>query len=130
MRVALNMSQVQKYGLPPNPAKTTDGRFRVYREEFGDESWELDALLPEVIADIVTRAVKQYHDEERWKEALEREQKGRSTIQYILQYFPKVVEFLREERRKDTSPVVCEGCGATQNNPKCFCGDGVKGLLL
>ena len=43
-RVALTMEQVQTYNPPPNPAKITDSRCGKYMEEFGDESWELDAL--------------------------------------------------------------------------------------
>lgn len=50
-RLALNMEQVRKYDPPPNPAKVTDSRFAAYCDQFGDESWELDALSPKVVAD-------------------------------------------------------------------------------
>jgi hypothetical protein len=40
---------------PPNPAKTTDSRFQQYMEQFGDESWELDALPPEYLVNLVSR---------------------------------------------------------------------------
>lgn len=43
-RIALNMDQVELYNPPPNPAKLTDCRATKYIEEYGDESWELDAL--------------------------------------------------------------------------------------
>ena len=38
-RLALNMDQIEHYRPPPNPAKSTDARFRSYRAAFGNESW-------------------------------------------------------------------------------------------
>jgi hypothetical protein len=38
-RLALTWGQVQQYSPPPNPAKSTDARYRKYAEEFSDESW-------------------------------------------------------------------------------------------
>ncbi|KKL20583.1 hypothetical protein LCGC14_2454000, partial [marine sediment metagenome] len=54
-RIALDMKQVEKYSPPPNPAKTTDSRYAAYRDEYGDDSWELDALDPRVITELITR---------------------------------------------------------------------------
>jgi len=45
VRVALTAKQILDYNLPPNPAKETDPRFKWYNKEFGDESWEVDALV-------------------------------------------------------------------------------------
>ena len=42
--VALTMDQIKKYNSPPNPAKLTDPRAKKYIEEFGQVSWELDAV--------------------------------------------------------------------------------------
>lgn len=123
-RIALNMDQVQQYNPPPNPAKTTDSRYRSYAEQFGEESWELDALEPGTLVEMITKAVLQYRDEELWEEAGRIEEKGRATLQYICQYFPDVVTFLKMRRTKDDSRVVCAGCGATENNPECMCTDG------
>jgi hypothetical protein len=129
-RIALNMAQVERYGPPPNPAKTTDSRFADYQAKYGDESWELDALEPSVLVDLITRAILQFRDEALWQEATAKEEKGRSTIQYILQYFPDVVAFLRERRQRDDSRVICSGCGATENNPRCLCDVGGRGIAL
>ena len=52
-RLALTWDQVQQYSPPPNPAKSTDARYRKYAEEHGDESWELDALEPTVLGQLV-----------------------------------------------------------------------------
>jgi hypothetical protein len=38
-RLALTWAEVQQYSPPPNPATSTDARYRKYAEEFGHESW-------------------------------------------------------------------------------------------
>lgn len=122
-RIALNMDQVEEYAPPPNPAKTTDSRYQKYLEEYGEESWELDALEPDVLVERIQEAIEQYRDETIWEEAVSLEERGRATLKYIVQYFPDVVKFLRERRKYDDSPLVCARCFATQNNPKCMCDD-------
>lgn len=57
-RLALNMDQVEQYGPPPNPAKLSDARARAYVEQYGSQSWELDALEPRVIGDLVEIAAE------------------------------------------------------------------------
>ncbi len=73
VRIALNMSQVEQYEPPPNPAKVTDSRFADYQKKFGDESWELDALRPEVIQELIRDAVTRVRDERKWDAALKQE---------------------------------------------------------
>lgn len=78
-RAALNMDQVTEHSLPENPAKTTDSRSTGYIAEFGPASWELDALSPQVLDEIVEAAILKYLDEDLFKEkqeALEVERKG------------------------------------------------------
>jgi len=72
-RMALNMDQVEKYRPPPNPAKITDSRFEGYSRQYGDESWELDALEPRVIGDLIREKVLAVRDEGFWEESLEEE---------------------------------------------------------
>lgn len=69
-RLALNMDQVAKYGCPPNPAKITDSRADAYIAEFGRDSWELDALEPQVIKNLMIKTVESYIDREKWDEKL------------------------------------------------------------
>jgi hypothetical protein len=76
-RVALNMDQVQQYDPPPNYAKETDSRFAGYKSRFGDLSWELDALHPKVIVDLVQEAIEPEIDVEAWDASLEREREAR-----------------------------------------------------
>lgn len=72
-RIALNMDQINHWRLPPNPAKNTDARFEDYRAEFGDESWELDALSPDQIQHLIKEAIDPMRDEALWEAALAKE---------------------------------------------------------
>lgn len=67
VRVALNMGQIEERKPPPNPAKTTDSRFKSYMEEFGTESWELDALPPEYLVDLVESEIWKRVDVDQWE---------------------------------------------------------------
>lgn len=71
-RIALTMDQVEEQQPPPNPAKTTDTRFAAYRDQYGDESWELDALNPNYITGLVEGEVKKLIDEDLWVEKKEK----------------------------------------------------------
>jgi hypothetical protein len=62
IRIALNMDQIEQYQPPPNPAKMSDARANKYVEEYGDESWELDALPPEVLDELINDEVRNYLD--------------------------------------------------------------------
>ena len=84
-RLALNWDQVQHYKPVPNPAKTTDSRFKEYRKRFGDESWELDALDPSVIQELIRVAVMQVRNEDRWQEALEEETTDKRVLESMIE---------------------------------------------
>lgn len=79
-RVALNRDQVDEYGSPPNPAKTTDSRYAKYVEVHGEDSWELDGLEPTVLARLVKETVEQYRDADAWNDALSRQQAARDRL--------------------------------------------------
>lgn len=72
-RVALNPDQIERFQLPPNWAKLTDGRAKKYVEEYGDKSWELDALDSEDLREMVTNAVLAWRDEDYWQDSLDEE---------------------------------------------------------
>jgi len=72
-RIALNMDQVEELDLPPNPAKMTDSRVGTYLASFGDDSWELDALDPQYMADLIERFVLRLRDPDIHEATIERE---------------------------------------------------------
>jgi hypothetical protein len=79
-RIALNMDQIEQYSPPPNPAKTTDCRYEKYAQEHGEESWELDALNPSTIDELITEEVLSLRDEELWEQAEQEEERHRETL--------------------------------------------------
>lgn len=85
-RLALNYNQVKQYSPPPNPTKLSDSRSSGYIEEFGESSWELDALSPKVISDLIEENVLDYRDENLWMTMIEKEENERSTLQGLDQY--------------------------------------------
>lgn len=70
VRLALNRNQIEQYRPPPNPAKVTDSRYAQYQQEHGDQSWELDALDPQVIHNLIENAVLRLRDNNLWDAAL------------------------------------------------------------
>lgn len=89
-RVALNMDQVRKYSPPENPAKTTDSRFRSYEEQFGESSWELDALNPRVLAALVRTNIASVRDNDIWLDSVNVEAKQRAMLSVISSEWPDV----------------------------------------
>jgi hypothetical protein len=96
-RIALNMDQIQQYNPPPNPAKTTDARYRGYIDRYGDESWELDALDPQVLVDLITITVVGLRDEEKWREAEEDEDTQKKSLKAVYGHWNSVVDFMQNE---------------------------------
>lgn len=82
-RIALNMDQVEEYNPPPNPAKVTDSRFENYRAEFGEESWELDALEPATIHEMIESEIASHIDQDAWQAVLDREETAKGEIEAV-----------------------------------------------
>lgn len=77
-RLALNFNQIEELSPPPNPAKTTDSRFANYRRRYGESSWELDALPPDVLNAIALKEIQTCIDTkawDKWKADLEKTKK-------------------------------------------------------
>lgn len=95
-RLALNMDQVERYAPPPNPAKETDSRFAGYIERFGGESWELDALEPSVLSDLVRARVYALRDLNLWESAIAEEDEHKRLLKAASSKWAEVVAFLEE----------------------------------
>jgi hypothetical protein len=93
-RVALNWDQIEQYQPPPNPAKETDSRFAAYQEQFGDESWELDALDPNTLLAIIQEAIDEVKDADLFKEIKEREESQRQILSKASQQWDDVASYL------------------------------------
>lgn len=93
-RLALNMPQVEQYDPPPNPAKETDSRFAGYIKSYGDESWELDALEPDVLASLVRREVESLREVKPWKAATKQENEQKAVLQAISDRWDDVARYV------------------------------------
>lgn len=93
-RLALNWEQVELYNPPPNPAKTEDSRADAYIAQFGSESWELDALDPNTISDLIENAVERFRDDSLWDEAMQEEQSGLDQLMQASSRWGEVASFL------------------------------------
>lgn len=83
-RLALNIDQVRELQPPENPAKVTDSRAKKYIERFGRSSWELDAVEPTALAQMVRTAILSVRDEEMWAASVRREEYERGLLKNIL----------------------------------------------
>lgn len=99
-RLALNMDQIEKYNPPPNPAKITDSRAIKYIDEFGHNSWELDALEPHVLVSLIETNVRTFLDEKKWQDALDREAKDRQVLEATSTNWKPVSAFVNKQYLK------------------------------
>lgn len=97
-RLALNMDQIDQYNPPPNPAKLTDSRANAYIAEFGDQSWELDALEPSVLVGLLQNAVESVRDEDAWQVAVDAEENHRGLLTQAADRWSEVVRALDDKK--------------------------------
>lgn len=89
-RIALNYQQIEELKPPKNPAKDSDSRFDAYRRKFGTSSWELDALSPKYLNDLVISNIHQCIDFKLWNAR-------KAEIQFIKDQLQEVSDGFRGE---------------------------------
>jgi hypothetical protein len=90
-RIALNMDQVRVYDPPPNPAKLTDSRVTGYIEQYGDESWELDALDPSVLIALIQDEIEVWRDADLWEQETAKQDRERGQLAAVRERWNDVV---------------------------------------
>lgn len=93
-RIALTMDQIDEYAPPPNPAKVTDSRFADYEALYGSESWELDALKPQMLVELISSEILKELDVDLFDEQVMAEQEGQQKIADIADRWDEITEFL------------------------------------
>lgn len=84
-RIALTIEQIEQYNPPPNPAKKTDARYQKYQERTGlDESWELDALEPAVVEELIQGEIDAFRDDEAFGRAEMTQEKDRAILKSVV----------------------------------------------
>lgn len=89
-RIALNQEQVEFYKPPPNPTKITDSRAKGYIKRFGRESWELDALDPRTLDNLITAEIEAWTIPGRYDDLMEREEDERSHLIEIADHYEEL----------------------------------------
>lgn len=84
-KLALTMDQVEQYRPPPNPTKLTDSRAKGFIDRYGYESWEVDALPPNILRDLITEALEDIIDMRAMQEHIDREKELREEVAQWLQ---------------------------------------------
>jgi hypothetical protein len=93
-RLALNMDQIERYRPPPNFAKEADSRYSAYAAKYGSECWELDALDPTVIADLIGDEIEGLIDRDPWNAAKAQELDRRERLANASENWADVELFL------------------------------------
>jgi hypothetical protein len=82
--IGLTMAQIIELNPPSNPAKISDPRAAGYIEKYGEISWEVDALSPEILLEIVNRSVKEYLDQDAFERIREIERTEKTKLTEIM----------------------------------------------
>lgn len=78
--IALTMEQIETYNPPPNPAKLSDSRAQDYIARHGRQSWELDALPPEVLNQLATDAIENEIDLDQYEKMIATEAREKAEL--------------------------------------------------
>lgn len=82
--IGLTMQQIKKHKLPPNPTKLTDPRAVGYIKEFGRICWEVDALKPQTLTEIVEKNIQEQIDISIFDKVVKREKGQIAKLQILV----------------------------------------------
>ncbi len=96
-RIALNMNQVTQYNPPPNPTKFTDSRSDGYVAQYGNSSWELDALDPPVMTALIEDELATLIEPSIWDVRTREIEDHRSHLSMVAHRWDEVTALIEEE---------------------------------
>lgn len=96
-RIALNYNQVEQFHLPPNPVKLTDSRASGYTAQFGQGSWELDALEPEFLMTLISNKIDEFVDDSIWDATLRREETEKADLQLLSSKYEEAITAIKKK---------------------------------
>ncbi len=82
-RVALSMEQIEEFSPPPNPAKLSDSRASGYIKTYGYNSWELDALEPSIITELINLEVETLLDTDLYNAVMKKVEEERAVMRSV-----------------------------------------------
>jgi hypothetical protein len=105
-RIALNIDQVRRFHLAPNPTKAADRRARDYVERFGNECWELDAIPPNEFQAIIRQAIQSNADADLWNRRMREIRTERQRLETFFRMMkPKLLKSMFRAWRKEQGSI-------------------------
>lgn len=96
-RVALTMAQITEHNAPPAIAKTTDSRAEKYIAEHGEDCWELDALPPEALNQLIIDSIHQYLDVDLFEEKQSTQEHERKVLTATSENWDDIADHVENE---------------------------------
>jgi hypothetical protein len=91
------MEQIKRFNPPPNPVKETDSRSPKYRKLYGDGCWELDALSPKALNEIVESAIiESIDDMDDFSCRRQEDIEGKEQLAIIGNHFDEAYQYAKE----------------------------------
>lgn len=82
--IGITKEQILRFKPPVNPAKITDPRAKWYIKEHGEYSWEVDALNPEILNQLVKNNIEILINVESYNNIIKQETKDKKTIEKMI----------------------------------------------
>ena len=89
MRLAIHKADIELFNLPPLRIKDSDTRAKKFRQNYGEDCVELDALPPNELRKRIEDAIRSCIELESWDRAVKAEQVELDSIVEICELFPK-----------------------------------------
>jgi hypothetical protein len=103
-RIALNIEQIKQFNLPPNPVKDSDKRTKRYRELYGSHCWELDALTPKALNELIeTAIIASIDDMDDFDCRREEDIAGREQLDAVSSHFSSAYQYVKDSLCDDES---------------------------
>lgn len=87
--IALTTEQIKKYKPPPNVAKIADPRAGDFISKHGKQSWEVDALRPEVLNALLRLSIESNIDVDKYKAVRDTEQADIEKLEELKSQLPE-----------------------------------------
>lgn len=84
-KIALTMEQVKQHNPPPNPAKVTDSRAKAYIRKYGSSSWEVDALSPPILNQLIEETFAEVIDVPKMDIIKEEEREDKEALEQAVE---------------------------------------------
>lgn len=129
VHLGLTEEQIKKYNPPPNPTKPLDPRSNWYIEQYGETCWEVDALDPKTLHELVESNIEERTDLDLFEEKCKQENEDKDILYDVRENYRELdnIDELKDKAEKaDTALQQLHDVGYTNESLV----DGVKELCL